>query len=150
MLLYPFKPGDLLRLMGKTSTPAFNQNHFILKFFEFDGSPNEISLTLNLIPSEISSPHEKGFWSQDIRKDSNYMLGDLLHDYLNEVILPRKELIKKITRKCSVARITIVQYNFHTCNPGLFINATSVKLLAEINTELDIDFYCLADTNLNP
>lgn len=150
---------DFKKLMGNEKTPEVNQNHIILGFFEFDFLPDKFTSTLGLEPLEkgtkgekyysgrnkqLEKTHEYNMWTYERKIYSNDFIGDLVEKFIDEIIVPRVDDIKVLTKNCNV-QLRIVQYYYEGCNPGLYIKAEHNKILAGINCSLDIDLYCLAD-----
>jgi hypothetical protein len=160
MTLDKLNKSDIKKLMGNDKTPAVNQNHIILGFFEFDFSPNFFTKEMGLQPhdtgskgdkyfigskKDIEKVHEYNFWRHELKTHSNDFIGDLITKYIDEIIKPRLDIIKRLTKNSNV-QLKIVQYYYDGFNPGIYIDADHNKILADINCSIDIDLYCLADT----
>jgi hypothetical protein len=150
---------DFNKLMGKNKTPGVNQNHIILSFFEFDFSPDIFTREMGLEPLEkavkgdkyfvgskkdIEKIHEINLWTHELKTNSNDFIGDLIAKYIDEIIEPRVTAIKRLTKKCDV-QLRIVQYYYGGYNPGIYIIPEHNKVLADINSSIDIDIYCLGE-----
>lgn len=160
MTLDKLNKSDIKKLMGNDKTPDVNQNHIILGFFEFDFSPDNFTNDLGLQPldkavkgdkyfvgskKDIEKVHEYNMWTHELKTNSNDFIGDLIAKFIDEIIKPRVDTIKRLTKNCNV-QLQIVQYYFDGCNPGIYIKPDHNKILADINASIDIDLYCLADT----
>jgi hypothetical protein len=134
-----------------------NENHIILSFHDFDYSPEVISNKLNIVPSDSGIKGEEYFIGKDnkVKKDrkanmwrfewnlrTNDFIGDIIEKYIEEIIIPRVETIREISLTSEV-EFSIVQYYYDGCNPGVYIKKKHTKILAEINSSINIDIYCL-------
>ena len=77
--------------------------------------------------------------------NSNEFIGDIIDKFFKEIIIPRIDLIKEIGQKCEAVRLIIVQYYYTGNNPGYGFEKEQIKVLAEINAEVDMDIYCLGE-----
>lgn len=146
--------------MGLENIPDTNQNHISFGLFGFDIAPNEISEELGLTPKSIGIKDEIYFigppdkriekvlnenhWKYEWKLNTNEFIGDIVDRFVKEIIEPRKDPLKKLTRN-SYLEFQIVQYYYDGCNPGIHINKENVTILAELGASIDIDIYCLAD-----
>ena len=150
---------DFNKLMDKDKTPDVNQNYIILGFFEFDFFPDVFTKELGLEPFEkglkgekyfVGSKkqhqkvHEYNMWTHQVKSYSNDHIDDLIAKYIDEIIKPRIDLIKSLTKSCNV-QLRIVQYYYNGYNPTIYIKREYSKILAEINSSIDIDLYCFGD-----
>ena len=148
---------DYKKLMG-TSDSETNQNHLILRFLDFDFDPDLISKKLQLEPmssglkgeeyffgpqKQISKFRECNHWDYEWKNYSNDFIGDYIEKFFNEIIIPRLDLIKEISLDCKTIRFIIVQYYYTGHNPGYGFEKNQIKILADINAEVDMDIYCL-------
>ncbi len=146
--------------MGNDKTPDVNQNHIILGFFDFDFSPDIFTKDMGLQPldkgvkgdkyfvgskKDVEKIHEHNFWRHELKTYSNDFIGDLIAKYIDEIIKPRVDIIKRLTKNSNV-QLQIIQYYYDGCNPGIHIDFQRNKILSDINCSIDIDLYCLADT----
>lgn len=121
--------------MSKDKTPDVNQNYIILNFFEFDFSPDFFTKELGLEPLDKDTKgenyfvvskkqqkkvHECNMWTHGIKTYFNYFIGDLIEKYIDEIIIPRLNTIKRLTKNCNV-QLRIVQYYYKGCNLGIYI-----------------------------
>ena len=149
--------------MNVEKTTMVNQNHIILGFFEFDFSPDIFTTELILEPlnkgikgekylvgskNDHENTHEYNLWTHEIKTNSNEYIGVLVAKYINDIILPRKDRIARLTKNCKV-QLRIVQYFYDGCNPGIYISREQNKILADLNCAIDIDIYCLSNTKPN-
>ena len=132
-----------------------------LKFFNFDGSLDELTKELGLEPTRIAQKGQEyyigpqhnrvkktlpwNFWEyQEVMKQNDHWTGDQINAYIEKIIEPRPEIIKNIIAKCQ-SEFSIVQYLYKGGNPRLHINNEKLLILAQIGTAIDIDFYVLGD-----
>jgi len=148
---------DYKQLQDSDNDMEINQNHVILGFIDFDFNPDEITEKLELNPLSIARKGEEYFvgkrkvkktwecnhWDYELKTITNDFIGETINDFFETVIEPRFEIIKDISSKSEITRLIIVQYYYTGCNPGYSLNKKEVKMLAEINAEIDIDIYCL-------
>jgi hypothetical protein len=141
------------------SEAEINQNHVILRFIDFDFSPDEITDKLGLIPLSIARKGEDYYvgkrkekktwefnhWDYEIMTKTSNFIGDSINDFFKTVIEPRLHLIKEISDKCKITRLIVVQYYYTSCNPGYSFEKEQIKMLADINAEIDMDVYCLSE-----
>lgn len=134
-----------------------NRNHVILRFFKFTFSPDIITNEMRLQPFQsgvkgemylpkglkVEKMHESNNWSYELKTNSNEFIGDLVAKFIVEIIEPRVDLIKRF-ENCNV-ELSIVQYYYNGCNPGVYIEPHHNKILAEINSSINIDIYCLTE-----
>ena len=145
--------------MGTGNDSQCNQNHVILRFVDFDFDPDYITKKLELKPLSIGRQGEEYFvgpqqickvwefnhWDYEIKTKNNDFIGDTVDLFFNKIISPRLDKIKEISLKSKITRLTIVQYYYSGHNPGYGFEREQVKILTDINAEIDMDIYCLAD-----
>ena len=150
---------ELKKIQNSESELEINQNRIILRFIDFDFNPDEISEKLGLKPLSIARKGEDYFvgkrkfkktydcnhWDYEIKIETNDFIGDTVTNFIETIIKPRIELIKEISNTCRITRLIIVQYYYTGCNPGYFFEKEQIKILADINAEIDMDIYCLSD-----
>ena len=151
---------DFKTLMGMKNGSEINQNHLMLYFLDFDFNPDLITEKLGLEPHSIGRKGEKYFigyhkeiekirdcshWKFEWEIKSNDFIGDMIDLFFKEIIIPRKSLIKEIGENCQMIRLTIVQYYYTGHNPGYGFDREQVKVLADINADIDMDIYCLCE-----
>lgn len=148
---------DFRKIMG-ASDSEINQNHVILRFINFDLNPDEITQKLGLEPLSIARQGEEYFvgkqrvpkvwefnhWDFELKTKTNDYIGETVDQFFNETIIPRLNEIKEISQKSSMTKIIIVQYYYTGHNPGYGFEKEKIKILAEINAEIEIDTYCLS------
>ncbi|MCW3787379.1 DUF4279 domain-containing protein [Plebeiibacterium sediminum] len=149
---------DYKKLQGSDNDLEVNQNHVILRFIGFDFDPNEITERLQLKPLSIARKGEDYFvgkrkvkktweynhWDYELKTKTNAFIGETITEFFENIIEPRLELIKEISRKSDITQLIIVQYYYTGCNPGFAFEKKQVKILADINAEIDMDIYCLS------
>lgn len=146
-------------ISDKDNITSVNQNHFILGFFEFTNSPDTFTKEMNLQPhdtgvkgekylfgskKQIEKVHEYNMWTFESKTDSNESISDQIVTFIEEIIKPRVDTIKRLTTNCKV-QLRIVQYYYQGCNFGLYLRPEHNKILADLNCSIDLDLYCLAD-----
>jgi hypothetical protein len=145
--------------MGTDSNSQLNQNHIILRFIDFDLDPDEITKNLALEPLSIARKGQEYFvgpkrmkkiwesnhWDYEIKTKTNDFIGETVNLFFDEIIAPRINEIKEISQKSRITRLILVQYYYTGCNPGYGFEKEQVKILADINAEIDMDIYCLSD-----
>lgn len=150
---------DFKNLMGTKGDIEINKNHVILRFIDFDFNPDEITDKLGLKPLSIARQGEEYFvgpwkvrkiwefnhWDYELKTKTNDFIGDTIDKFFKETIIPRLNDIKEISQKCRITRLIIVQYYYTSHNPGYGFEKEQIKVLAEINAEVDIDIYCLCE-----
>ncbi|MDQ3048476.1 MAG: DUF4279 domain-containing protein [Bacteroidota bacterium] len=151
------------KLMGKDKPTDLNQNHIILGFFEFDFSPDTFTKEMELEPlekglkgdkyfvgpkKEIEKIHDYNIWTHELKTNSTNSIGHLIEKYIDEIIKPRVDTIKRLTKSCNV-QLRIVQYYYDGYNPGIYLKPEHNKILADINSSIDIDIYCFGESKPN-
>ncbi|MFW5804201.1 MAG: DUF4279 domain-containing protein [bacterium] len=136
-----------------------NQNYVILRFIDFDLDPDEITNKLGLKPlsiakqgedyylgkSKVKKTWEFNHWDYEIKTETNNFIGETITDFFKTIIEPRLNKIKEISSKSRITRLIVVQYYYTNCNPGYAFEKEQVKILSDINAEIDIDIYCLSE-----
>jgi hypothetical protein len=108
------------------NTKSVNQNHIILGFFEFTNSPDTFTKEMNLQPldtgvkgetylfgskKQIEKVHEYNMWTYETKTYSNDSISDQIVTFIEEIIEPRIDTIKRLTTNCKV-QLRIVQYYY--------------------------------------
>jgi hypothetical protein len=138
-----------------------NENHITLVFTEFSCTPEEITGILGTEPTKtgvkgqeyyIGPQNNKqckvwpyNYWALRASKKKSNFISQFVDGFLSEVITPIKEKIKALTAECE-AELSIAQYYYSGCNPGLHFTVDNLQLITEIGVELDIDIYCLSES----
>lgn len=150
---------DYKKLMGSTDS-EINRNHLIIRFLDFDFDPDLITKKLELEPlstgqkgdeyfvgsqKQISKFRECSHWDYEWEIKSNDFIGDLIDKFFKGIIIPRLGSIKEIGLNCKTIRFIIVQYYYTGHNPGYGFEKEQIKILADINAEIDMDIYCLCE-----
>lgn len=150
---------DYKKLQDSVNDLEINQNHVILRFIDFDFNPDEITEKLGLTPLSIARKGEDYFvgkrkvkktweynhWDYELKTKTNEFIGDTIGEFFENIIEPRLDLIKEISSKSDITRLIIVQYYYSGCNPGYAFEKRQVKILADIDAEIDMDIYCLSE-----
>ncbi len=159
MTLKRLDKNDYKKLMGSTDS-EINQNHLTLRFIDFDFAPDLITKKLGLEPlstgqkgdeyfigpqKDIPRIRECSHWDYEWKIKTNDFIGDLIDKFFNVIIIPRLKSIKDIGLNCKTTRFLIVQYYYTGHNPGYGFEKEQIKILADINAEIDMDIYCLCD-----
>jgi hypothetical protein len=150
---------DYKNLMGTNGDSEINWNHVILRFIDFDFNPDEITDKLGLKPRSIARQGEEYFvgprkvrkiwefnhWDYELKTRTNDFIGDTIDKFFKETIIPRLNDIKEISQKSRITRLIIVQYYYIGHNPGYGFEKEQIKILADMNAEIDMDIYCLCE-----
>jgi len=155
MNLKRFWKEDYLKLMWKEEVPETNQNHIIFEIYWFDFHPDTITEKLSINPQLIKvkwtefikynwekSVYEDNLWRYEIKRHWNDFLTDRLDIFVNNVIYPKIDILKEISKN-SKLMLTIVQYYYTWFNPWYHFNLKTLKILSDISCEIDMDIYCL-------
>lgn len=137
-----------------------NENIVELKIFDFEVAHQDISHQLNLSPTriwvkgeeylfgdprnEVKKIRENNLWEYRSTTISNDWIGDQVTNFIQEIILPRQETIKKFADKY-LAEFSVVQFMYDGCNPGLYFDKKAMKVLSDCGLELNIDLYVLTN-----
>jgi hypothetical protein len=146
-------------MMAKKKTEV-NQNYLILRLFGFEFEPNEMTKILGLSPritgikgeehyvgpsKRLKRIWEYNHWEYEFKKITPEYIGEFISSFFNEIIGPRLKILKKISKKCPTIRLVVVQYYYDGCNPGYNLTKEQIKMLAEIDGEIEFDIYCLSE-----
>jgi len=152
-------PSDYKKLDDSSDKGTTNRNHIIFGFYDFELHPDKITTSLNLTPTKtglkgeeyevggqkrIKKARDYNFWELESIITTNDFIGDLLDKFVDNFIKDRIKEIKILSDNCQ-CKLTVVQYYRDGLNPGYFFSRDLVKLLANINAEIDIDTYCLSE-----
>lgn len=144
--------------MGTNDESEINQNHLIFRFLDFDFDPDLITQKLLLQPFSTGQKGEEYFigpqkdiprirdcshWDFEWKIKTNDFIGDFIDKFFKEIIVPRLESIKEIGLNSQAIRFIIVQYYYTGYNPGYRFEKEQIKILADLNAEIDMDIYCL-------
>jgi Domain of unknown function (DUF4279) len=139
-----------------------NEDHIIISFSDFNYSPQLISDKLKIEPTTYGIKDEehllgnnntvKKVWKSNVWRfewnlKTNAFIGDITQNFMEDIIIPRKEAIKELSLTSEV-EFSIVQYYYDGYNPGTFIKKEQIKILSEINCSINIDIYCLNEKKL--
>jgi hypothetical protein len=138
-----------------------DQNHTAIKLSGFSQSPEEISERLGLTPTRswlkgeeyyrghgehrISKVREENFWELNWYRETEQWIQGQVDEFLSVVVNPRKEIIKEMSKEC-YCEFSVAQYVYDGCNPGFHFSKDALALIHYIGAELDLDIYCLADS----
>jgi len=150
---------DYRKIMETDTNSKINQNHIILRFLDFDFNPVFITKKLGLEPHSIARQGEEYFighqkvlkvwefnhWDYELKTMTNDFIGETVSQFFHEIIVPRLDEIKEISQKSKITRLIIVQYYYRGPNPGYVFEKEQIKILANINAEIDIDIYCISE-----
>ncbi|PIQ22862.1 MAG: hypothetical protein COW65_00685 [Cytophagales bacterium CG18_big_fil_WC_8_21_14_2_50_42_9] len=141
---------------------SINENIIELKIFDFDTDHRFISDLLGLNPTrtwtkgeeyfignkrnKIKKTRKENYWVYNSINVSNDWIGYQIDKFLEDIIVPRKEAIKRITEQFHT-EFSIVQYIYDSCNPGLYFDKKAIKILNECGLELNIDLYVLTEAD---
>jgi len=142
----------------KSNKSEINQNHIILGFFDFADTPDSITNLMGLEPLDkgikgetyltgskqhVEKVRECNVWTYEQKTTTNEFIGDLIAKFIEEIIKPRVDKIKSVTKDSNV-QFRIVQYYYQGCNPGIYIKPEHNKILADLNCSIELDLYCLS------
>lgn len=143
-----------------------DQHKVALKISEFPYSVDNLTTMLGLQPSEtavkdqeyfIGPPHRKipkrwpfNFWmyQESVEKDQWY-IGDQITNFISKIIVPRISILNEIKENCEF-ELGVSQCLYTGCNPGFHLDKKELKILADIDCEIDIDFYVLSGSTEDP
>lgn len=127
-----------------------NENIIELKIFDFDSEPGQITDMLGLTPTKIwvkgeeyifgdkrngiKKTREKNYWEYRETNISNDWIGGHIDRFIDEIVLPRKVAIRKITEHLHT-EFSVVQYIYEGCNPGLYFDKKVIKVLNDCGLE---------------
>jgi hypothetical protein len=137
-----------------------DENHTAIKLFNFKCSPEELTKKLGLEPTKTGvkgqsywqGPADKkiekiwphNYWEYRVVKNENKWISEQVDQFIDEIITPKKEILKQIISSCE-AEFSIVQYYYSSCNPGLHFDNKRLQIISDIGAEIDIDIYCLSE-----
>ncbi|ALJ00729.1 DUF4279 domain-containing protein [Rufibacter tibetensis] len=134
-----------------------NQNIVELKVFDFDVAHQEISTLLGLSPSIFwvkgeeytfggnynhKKIRENSYWEYRSTEYGNGWIGTQVENFIEEIISPRVEVLKDMSSEYHM-ELSVVQYMYDGCNPGLYFKKKFLNILNESGLELNIDIYVL-------
>ena len=147
-------------MMGHDNSLDTNQNHVSFSLFDFSVSPDQISQELNLSPmstgikgehyqigaptNRIDKTRDTNHWQYEWKIHTNEFIGDIAERFVNEIIVPRIEILSTLSKTSSI-QFQIVQYYYDGCNPGVCLEKETMQILSKIGASLDIDIYCLGE-----
>lgn len=152
-------PKDFSKLDSSLDNGILNRNHVIFGFYDFHIHPDKITDSLHLKPTKtglkgeeyeiggqkkIKKTRDCNFWELELVAFTNDFIGDMVDKFVNDHIKNKIKEIKMFSENCQ-CKLTVVQYYRDGWNPGYFFNRDLVRLLADINAEIDIDTYCLSE-----
>ncbi|MBF9255815.1 DUF4279 domain-containing protein [Pontibacter sp. 172403-2] len=139
-----------------------NENIVELKIFDFDIEHGYITDKLGLKPTRvwvkgeeyffgdkgegIKKARENNYWEYRLNNISNDWIGDFIDKFIEDIILPRKDALRRITEQFHT-ELSIVQYIYDSCNPGLYFGKKAIKVLNDCGLELNIDLYVLSEAD---
>ncbi|WP_187264810.1 DUF4279 domain-containing protein [Pontibacter beigongshangensis] len=137
-----------------------NENIVELKIFDFDSEHGQITDMLGLAPTKVwvrgeeyifgdkrnglKKTRENNYWEYRSTNISNDWIGNHIDKFIDEIILPRKDVLRSISEKLHT-ELSIVQYIYEGCNPGLYFNKKALKAINDCGLELNIDLYVLSE-----
>jgi hypothetical protein len=145
---------DYKKLMEPNDHCNINQIHIALSFIDFEPDPEHISFKLGLKPISTARKGEEysfspkkiseyNHWEFEKKTKTNDFIGDVINDFISTIIKPRINSIKEISSIVKTTRLSIIQYYYTGNNPGLTLDKIHIKLLSDIEAEIDMDIYCL-------
>ena len=88
------------------------------------------------------------YWEYSITKKERNWISEQVDHFIEGIIKPKEEKLKNIIASCE-AEFSIVQYYYCGCNPGLHFDNEKLHLISNIGASLDIDIYCLSESEEN-
>ncbi|MDB4769094.1 DUF4279 domain-containing protein [Saprospiraceae bacterium] len=153
----PLKKNEFSKIFKNQGEEGINQNHIKFSISGFEFNHESISRNLGLTPTKVYSVGEKIIWNNKVtrivnenlweyewKNKSNEFLPDWVEEFIAEIIEPRIESILSVSENC-VVMLTIIQYYYTSHNPGYLFSSKSIEILSKINSELQLDIYCLRD-----
>jgi len=141
-----------------------NKNHTTLKIFGFEGSVAELSHCLQLEPTKTAikgevrnfNPSHEGkkrtypwnYWEFRWTRSEERFIGEFVEEFMSHIVEPRKDILKEVVATCS-AELSVVQYYYSGCNPGIHLSVKTLSTLSYIGVEVDVDIYCLTNAVQN-
>jgi hypothetical protein len=142
------------RKQKKDTTPMIELNKNIIEiiFSDFDFDPGEITELVQITPNKTALKGDKitdkglkllrsNYWSYRETFITNEQIGKQITDFVNRIVVPRKENFKEASRRC-YSEFQVVQYYYAGSNPGCHISKDVLSQISETGFEIDIDFYC--------
>ena len=90
----------------------------------------------------LEKASKSSVWEVETKYSTNDYLGDVFKEYMQQVVAPRAERVRKIALQ-SQCYLTVVQYYYQSNNPGFHLDKDDIDLLSSIHAEIDCDLYCL-------
>ncbi len=138
-----------------------NENHITLKLFNFICSPDDLTKELGLVPTKtgikgqeffIGSQVKKikkvwphNYWEYRVIKKEKNWVSEHVNQFIDNIIKPKEEKLKDIITSCE-AELSIVQYYYCGCNPGFHFDNEKLQSITNIGASLDLDIYCLSES----
>lgn len=138
-----------------------NENYVTLKLFDFACSPVQISNILGIEPTKIGvkgqeysiGPEDNkqkkvwpyNYWEFRVKKKDNTWISEHVDHFISQVLSQKKSKLKEVIATCE-AELSIVLYYYSGSNPGFHFSNKNLQLIAEIGAELDLDIYCLSES----
>jgi hypothetical protein len=151
----PINKKELKSLLNESNEDNINRNQIYLSFYGFTHSHELISNKLGLTPNSLEKVGDKiirneklirvveeNRWKYEWIEKSDLFISDFTEKFFREIIETREPEIIELSKKSKV-QITIVQYFSTSNNPGYYFSAKSIKIMSNIDAELQMDIYCL-------
>jgi predicted metal-dependent phosphoesterase TrpH len=119
-----------------------------------DFDPDEITKRTGLKPDEIYKKGleyilkngkkyipESNYWSVKYSHENMALSEEAINGFVEQIINPNKEYFKKIFNK-GKGRLEFIYYYYRSNNMGIVFEENFVKILSELNLEIDFDLYC--------
>jgi hypothetical protein len=129
-----------------------NKNIIEISFSDFDFDPQQLTDLIRITPNKTALKGDKitdkglkllrsNYWSYRETFITNELIGNQITDFVNRIVVPRKEKFIEASRRCT-SEFQIVQYYYAGSNPGCHLSREILSLISESGFEIDIDFYC--------
>jgi hypothetical protein len=127
-----------------------------LKIADFDLKAEDISSIVGLNPThsfmkgeryylntqrgKVEKEYPNSFWEYRVSFKIEDWTQNIIDKFIDEVIVPRQETLKKIADKYYIELFIGIRYR-NEANPSYHFKANQLRVLGEIGMELDIDTY---------
>ncbi len=155
MKIRPLKKAELKYLSSRHADEV-NSVYLTLLLSDFQFDPEELTSKLKMLPTNSFSKSENqlldtkrnrfenNFWEYEEKHFNTDFLGDLADEFILRILKNKIETLKSLSNDCHIM-FRVVQYYNQSNNPGFSLSKKSLKVLAEIEAEFDLDIYSVYD-----
>lgn len=135
-----------------------NHIHIYLKLNEFELHPDDLTKILGINPTKtgviggrffignkkkkIEREYQSNFWEyKEPHITDTKWQQEYVNDFINRIIKPRVEVLKRITSEGS-GELALAPYYYNEWNLGFDFDLEVLKVLVDCGLILDIDIYC--------